>query len=92
MRYLIKGRNFCINLCGVMNMMVRVQAIHQFIWPMTKSWPKIRNRVVRATDDFNQQKEDAEPKFSKQLLPKLSEHFPSLSEELRLTANFEMLF
>lgn len=88
MRYLIKGRDFCIDLCGIvdiltefMKMMVNVQAISQFIWTITKCWPRVRNRLVKQRDEFHKQKENANLTLSKDLLPKLSKHFNDLSKE-----------
>ena len=87
-RYLIKGRDFCIDLCGLldilsplMDMMIRVQAVHQYIWSITKFWPRIRRRLVASKEEIDEQMGLNDPKFSKELLPKLTEHFSSLSKE-----------
>ena len=88
MRYLVKGRDFCIDLCVIidilsefMKMMVSVQAISQLLWTITKYWPRVRNRILKQKGELLKQKEDMEHVLSKDLFPKLGKHFPDLNKE-----------
>ena len=94
-RYLIKGRDFCIDLCGmldilstVMQMMVRIQVLNTFLWSITIFWPRIRQRLLDLKADLEEQMISAVPKFSITLLPKLSEHFPNLNIEPAYACTF----
>ena len=95
-RYMIKGRDFCIDLCGLldilsplMDMMVRLQALNSLIWSITKIWPRVRQRLVAAKEEIANQLNSEEPQFDGNLLPKLNKHFPLLNEESAYDCTFQ---
>ena len=89
-------RSFCIDICGFINiliplmeMMVKVQAIHQFIWSITKYWSRVRNRLIRAIEELEKKMENDEACFPKDILPNLNEHCARLSEEDPTSCTFK---
>ena len=49
MKYMVKGRDFCLDLCGIidilskpMEMMNKAQSLEQYLWSVTKWWPKVK--------------------------------------------------
>ena len=53
--YMIKGRDFCIGLCGIldilsphMDMMIRLQTLSTILWSVTVFWPRIRQKLTNA--------------------------------------------
>ena len=95
-RYMIKGRDFCVDLCGLldilsplMEMMVRLQALNSLIWSITKLWPRVRQKLVKVKQEIEDQIYSVEPQFDETLLPKLNKHFPFLNEECAYDCTFQ---
>ena len=96
MRYLIKGRDFCIDLCGMldvltpyMNMMIRVQGLNTFLWLITILWPRIRQRLNEAKTILDRALLAEVPEFDKNLFPYLNKHYSELSKEPATACTFQ---
>ena len=86
MKYMVKGRDFCLDLCGIidvlskpMEMMIKSQSLDQYLWSVTK-WVKGILSVMKREID----KQISFPEkvtLKKELFPKLSEHYEDLNEE-----------
>ena len=89
MRYFIKGRDFVIDLCGMidilspfMEMMIRVQAMDQLIWTITILMPKVRSRLNAAKEALDVQLLNNERNIlPRNLFPRLSEYFLNLIKD-----------
>ena len=87
MRYMIKGRDFCIDLCGIIDIlsplndvMVKAQSLNQYLWSVTKWWPKVKNMLGDMEKCIeNQLLCPKNLALSSRLFPKLSKHFHDLS-------------
>ena len=62
MQYLLKGRDFCIDLCGIidifskpMEMMTKAQSLDQCIWSVMKWWPRVRYILLAMKEDIEKQ-------------------------------------
>ena len=75
-----------------MEMMVKVQAIHQFIWCIMKYWPRVRNRLIQAIEKIEKKMENDEACFPKNILPNLNEHYARLSEEDPTVCTFKNIY
>ena len=97
MRYLIKGRDFIIDLCGMidllspfMEMMVRVQAMDRMIWSITILMPRVKSRLMAAKEAINEQLQDMHSKtLSLELFPKLSKDFENLNKDNAMLCVFK---
>ncbi len=89
MKYLVKGRDFCVDLCGaidimspVMEMMVKSQSLDQYLWSVTKWWPRIKQKLEAMRINIEQQLENVDqPSLQSKLFPILAEHYKELSSE-----------
>ena len=93
---MIKGRDFCIDLCGVidilsplMNMMVLVQGVGNFIWSVVQFWPKVRRKLLNVITELETNSQSNDPSFSKELFPKLNKHFDKLKYEDAYNCEFQ---
>ena len=68
MKYMVKGRDYCLDLCGiidvfapVVNMMTKGQSLSHLLWASTKWWPKLRGAILVAeAEHLRMQAEDAQ--------------------------------
>ena len=89
MRYLVKGRDFCIDLCGIidilspiMEMMVKSQSLDQYLWSITVWWPRVKNMLTEMQKNIAMQLVDIKkPVLNSQLFPKLHKHYVALTVE-----------
>ena len=95
-RYLIKGRDLCIGLCGFhdilspfMDMMICLQALNTLLWSVTVFWPRERQKLMHAKKEIEDKLISVESEFSERLLPKLSKHFSLLNEESAYDCSFK---
>ncbi len=88
MKYQVKGRDFCFDLCGVtdalgklMEMMTKSQSLHQFIWSITKWWPKLKAILNLMKSKVEEQQFADDVVLPEQLFLKLNKHFSDLTKE-----------
>ena len=97
MRYFIKGRDFVIDLCGMidnlspfMEMMIRVQAMDQLIWTITILMPKVRSRLNAAKEALDVQLLNNERNIlPRNLFLRLSEYFLNPNKDDTMLCLFE---
>ncbi|CAB4025487.1 Hypothetical predicted protein [Paramuricea clavata] len=89
MKYMIKGRDFCLNLGGIidilskpMEMMIKSKSLDQYLWSVTKWWPKVKAILLAMKRDLTGQLSDIQKvTVRKELFPKLWKHYEDLNEE-----------
>ena len=87
LKYMVKGRDFCVDLCGILDvftpvvdMMTRGQSLSHLLWSSTKWWPRLRTILLAQAVNLREQTENKEEcLLSPELFPKLSGHFKELS-------------
>ena len=60
MKYMAKGRDFCLDLCGIMDilskpmeMMTKDQSLDQYLWSVgTKWWPRVKAVLHAMKEDI----------------------------------------
>ena len=98
-KYQVKGRYFCFDFCGVtdvlsklMEMMNKAQSLYQFIWSVTKWWPKLKVIVNLMKSKIKEQIPTNDIVLPEQLFPKLSKHFADLTKEEATDCVFKGIF
>ena len=89
MKYMVKGRDFCLDLCGIidvlskpMEMMINSQSLDQYLWSVAKWWPRVKAILSTMKRELNKQISVPENvTFKKELFPKLCAHYEDLNEE-----------
>ncbi|KAF0300444.1 hypothetical protein FJT64_027057 [Amphibalanus amphitrite] len=87
MRYMVKGQDYCLDLCGIIDvfspvveMMTKGQSLGHLLWACTKWWPKLRSILVAQAVNIREQVADTQSlRLSPELFPKLASHFMELS-------------
>ncbi|KAF0304869.1 hypothetical protein FJT64_023406 [Amphibalanus amphitrite] len=61
MRFIIKGRDFCIDLYGILDvfrlineMMIRGQSLNLMLWDMTTWWPKVKQVLAAQAENLRE--------------------------------------
>ena len=89
MKYVVKGRDFCLDLCGIidilskpMEMMINSQSLDQYLWSVAKWWPRVKAIPSTMKRELNKQISVPENvTLKKEFFPKLCAHYENLNEE-----------
>ena len=90
MRYLIKGRDFVLDLCGLIDIlkpfidkMIRVQqALDQMVWTITILMPKVKAHLKAAESSLRVQLKNINiTTLDSYGFPKLSKHYTSINKD-----------
>ena len=88
MKYMVKGRDFCLDLCGVidvmpkpMEMMTKAQSLDQYLWSVTKRWPRVTALLHTMKEVIEKQLVNDEIILQKELFPKLKHHYEDLTKD-----------
>lgn len=88
MKYMVKGRDFCLDLYRVidvmpkpMEMMTKAQSLDQYLWSVTKPWPRVTALLHTMKEVTEKQLVNDEIILQKELFPKLKHHYEDLTKE-----------
>ena len=89
MKYLIKGQDYCVDLCGIIDifspvdMMTKGQSLSHLLWSSTKWWPRLRATLITQTLNLREQSGNLETSvLSPDLFPKLARHLKETGQTL----------
>ena len=96
MKYMAKGRDFCLDLCGIidilskpMEMMTKAQSLDQYLWSVTKWWPRVKAVLHAMKEDIEKHLVNDEVTIQKEHFPKLKLHYENLSKENAMECTFK---
>jgi len=86
MKYQIKGQDFCIDLCGVLDcltpfkvLMVKCESLETPLWSITKWWPKVQQIITSMEENLKQViQSNGVVLLNPELFPIMSKHFADL--------------
>ncbi|XP_078482773.1 uncharacterized protein LOC144743278 isoform X2 [Ciona intestinalis] len=85
-KYLVKGKDFCIDLCGVLDclapvtkVMIRAQSVNQNLWQIIKWWPKLKSILIGMKQNL-EEVQQGDVSLDNKLFPKLYIHFAEISK------------
>ena len=96
MKYMVKGCNFCLDLCGIidilsklMETMTKAQSLDQYLWSVTKWWPRVKGVLHAMKEDIEKHLVNDEVTIQKELFPKLKLHYEHLNKENAMECTFK---
>ena len=81
-RYLAKCRDFCIDLCGIIDILSPIMEMMVNLWSIAVWWPRVKNMLTEMQKNIAMQLVDIKkPVLNSQLFSKLHKHYVALTVE-----------